>query len=132
VVHRAWPWTELIHRYRFLPNDLNLRSAGRMSAVCLLCSGAAIAATPWWGHAWIPASAAALVVLAANRSFYRFLWRKRGLRFAVRAVPLHWLYLLYSAATFAIGTLWWWIRRPPVEPAPVGQDASDSDSSRAE
>jgi len=43
----------------------------------------------------------ALVVI--NAPLYRFFLKKRGLRFALQAVPWHWLYYLYSGLAFAIG-----------------------------
>jgi len=107
IFHRALPWTELIHRYRSLPNDLNLRVAERASVALLLALVACVAGAAWWRGAAIGAFAAALVLLAVNGPFYRFLGRRRGLVFAARALPLHWLYLLYSGVVFALGSAWY-------------------------
>jgi hypothetical protein len=41
-------------------------------------------------------------LLLLNRDFYGFLARRRGIWFLARAIPLHWLYYLYSAITFAV------------------------------
>jgi hypothetical protein len=44
----------------------------------------------------------AFLLLVLNRDFYGFLLRSRGPWFVLRAIPLHWLYYLYSAVTFAV------------------------------
>ena len=54
------------------------------------------------GVAWRGGVCAALL-LVLNRDFYGFLSRKRGLLFALAAVPLHWLYFLYCAVAFVGG-----------------------------
>lgn len=127
VLHRALPWTELIHRFRRLPNDLNLRVSERVSVALLLTLLACLVAALWWRGTALAALAAAVGVVAINAPFYRFLGRQRGATFAIRAVPVHWLYLLYSGVVFGIGTAWFAIR-------PVGgerrQESSDSDRSR--
>jgi hypothetical protein len=53
------------------------------------------------------ASMAALSLVALNAPFYGFLARRRGLLFACRALPVHWLYYAYSSGTFGVV----WIRR---------------------
>ena len=96
---RALPWTELILSRRQLVNDLNLRTAARVSVVLthamLLCLVAAV---------WRPillALAAALLVI--NIRLYGFFYRRRGLWFALGCIPWHWLYYLYSGLGFAAG-----------------------------
>ena len=46
--------------------------------------------------------ACAILLLGLNRRFYRFLAAQRGPTFALRALPWHWLYFLYSSLTFAL------------------------------
>lgn len=105
ILDRALPWTDLIHRYRDLPNDLNVAASQRASAALVLAAVAGACA----GY---PLISAALLVPAIwlNRGFYRFLRDHRGLWFAARAVPLHLLYFAYSALAFAFGTLRWRLR----------------------
>ena len=45
------------------------------------------------------------VIILLNQRFYRFLLHKRGINFAVAALPMQLLYYLYSFAAFAIVTL---------------------------
>jgi glycosyltransferase involved in cell wall biosynthesis len=94
---RAIPWTVLILRERNIPNDLNVQSSQRISVVLVYL---ALMLAPFY---W-PASAISLVLtIALNHRFYRFLARKRGVLFAIRAVPLHLAYFLYSGASFFVG-----------------------------
>jgi hypothetical protein len=52
---------------------------------------------------WPVSAAAAAIVVVINHRFYRFLAARRGWFFAVRAVPLHLLYFVYSGAAFVAG-----------------------------
>ncbi len=91
---RAIPWTLLMLRERHFPDDLNVRMNQRVSVAL------AYMALPMVLVFW-PATAGFLaLVLALNQRFYRFLGRRRGVVFAVRAVPLHLLYFIYSGAAF--------------------------------
>jgi GT2 family glycosyltransferase len=108
---RALPWTRLILRYRSMPADLNLQWTQRLS-VALVSLGAA--AVPVAGALWaadaVPAEAVAggaaigaAAVGHLNRDFYRFLARRKGFWFAVRAFPMHCLHYLCGGVGFAAG-----------------------------
>jgi hypothetical protein len=45
----------------------------------------------------------AMALLALNWRLYRFFYDKRGLGFAMKAVPWHWFYYFYSGLAFCIG-----------------------------
>ena len=101
---RAIPWTQLILRSSPPQNDLNLRWTDRASVVLsytiLLSAAFALASSPSY-------AAAALVMfglfLGLNRGCYRFFAARRGVWFALRVIPLHFLHYLYSGLSFAIG-----------------------------
>jgi len=94
---RAIPWTVLMLRERNIPNDLNVQSSQRISVVLVY---AALMLAPFY---W-PGSAVSLIfTMALNHRFYRFLARKRGVLFAIRCVPMHLAYFLYSGASFVVG-----------------------------
>ena len=115
ILRRAVPWTQLIVETRNLPHDLNLTSGARVSAglVGLLSVGSVIVflqalnLLPGVGLLRSPRGELALLALIAfallilNWNVYSFFARKRGWWFAVRVVPVHWLYYLYSGAVFA-------------------------------
>jgi glycosyltransferase involved in cell wall biosynthesis len=95
---RAIPWTMLILRERHMPNDLGVQWTQRMS-VALVCLAVALA--PFY---WPAAVVAVLAVIALNQRFYRFLAR-RGIFFALRCIPVHLCYFLYSGVGFAVGCM---------------------------
>ncbi len=107
LLDRGIPWFRLMLRDRTMPADLNVTSTHRLS-VALVCStallGAVVATRGIMGsvdHArlllplmlWTLPAASALLFL--NRDLYRFFAGKRGAWFAVRTVPMHWLYYGY-------------------------------------
>jgi len=100
---RALPWTMLIKRDRRILDDLNLSWNSRVSALLTWILVAALA-TGWaWGGAWLIAGLSAAALVWLNLPLYRFFRHKRGLRFALQAVPWHWLYYFYSGLAFAVG-----------------------------
>lgn len=99
---RAIPWSRLLVHEKAIPADLNLDTRSRQSAVsawiCLLslCLGF------FFAWVWLIALAAALALLALNGDLYRFFARQGGIGFALSAVGLHTLYLLYSSMVFGL------------------------------
>ncbi len=114
VFDRALPWTRLILRRRWMPADLNLRWRYRLSVLAWL---AAAAAPVLPGPAAGPlAAACAALGIVLNAGFYRFLAARRGWWFALRAVPVHALFFLYSGLAFAAGLLFYALGRGRREP----------------
>ncbi len=105
IFDRALPWTELIHRSGYLPNDLNLSRSDRVSAVCVVASPVFLVAGFAAPFLWLVCCAALVSLLYLNRSLYRFFLEQRGLWFLLRVLPMHWLYYAYSSLAFAWGTL---------------------------
>ena len=102
---RALPWTRLILREGGFINDLNVKFSERMSVILvhLLLLGAAGA--PWFSWLiWVSLCAAAGLLLM-NKNLYRFFLKKRGLVFALKSIPWHWFYFVYSGQAF----LWGWV-----------------------
>jgi glycosyltransferase involved in cell wall biosynthesis len=102
---RALPWTELLLRDRRFINDLNLRQSQRLSVILTYGLLSTISLVWRWPSAIVVAGVIILVLFAINNSMYRFFYRKRGLRFTVQAIALHWFYFLYSGLAFAIGVV---------------------------
>lgn len=100
---RAVPWMTLMHG-RTQPRDHGARLTDQASAVLLAIGSACTLAGSW--------SLAAALLLASVLTAWRwhsFLVATRGAWFAVRALPLHWLYLSYCSVAFA-GMLIYWYR----------------------
>jgi len=105
VVDRGIPWTQLIHRYGGFGGGLNARPEYRL---CVVLAYATVAATLVGlvdARFLLLALACAAVVVYLGRDYYGFFWRRRGAVFALRAVPLHFLYHLYNGVSFGVGTL---------------------------
>lgn len=100
---RAIPWTMLQLGSGKILNDLNTTTTQRLCAV-LVYTGLSCAVLSIW-RAWLfPLPLLCFwIVTYANRSQYRFYFRRGGIRFAVGSVLMHWLYYLYSVVAFGIG-----------------------------
>ena len=122
VLQRGIPWTELILRTRYLPNDLNLRWSQRVSVVLsflLVLSGGLEVWQIAAGHVLLPASmlaAGAFASLAGigflNRGFYQFFASLKGRRFSLFAILLYLLYCVYCGISFVLGAGLYALRHP--------------------
>jgi cellulose synthase/poly-beta-1,6-N-acetylglucosamine synthase-like glycosyltransferase len=83
VTARAAPWMELLLEGRAPGAQLNVKPSQLAAAAIGL---------PF-----------PLALPALQPGFYRFLARRRGVRFALAAWPLHWLYFVSAAAGAALG-----------------------------
>jgi len=99
---RALPWAELILRRRRIANDLNLGWSSRISVLATYGLVGALLAAWKWPLLLALAGVCALTLLLLNGPLYRFFARKRGPFFALRTVPWHWFYFLYSGLAFAL------------------------------
>lgn len=101
--YRALPWTRLLLRMGRFDNDLNLKISCRISVILanlLLLIMAGIVFLPWL---LLVAVGMAVGLMALNWDVYRFFKNKRGLVFALKTIPWHWFYYLYSGLAFTIG-----------------------------
>jgi GT2 family glycosyltransferase len=110
VFQRAIPWTQLILRTGYIPQDLNLTWASQLSAALVAAMALLLVGLAAIAHGllrWPLRGLAAALLLAAsallllNLDLYRLFWRKRGARFTFGAIGTHWSYFLYSGAAFA-------------------------------
>jgi glycosyltransferase involved in cell wall biosynthesis len=103
VLYRAIPWTRLILDQAKVPNDLNLKTGARISAVLvcslILCLAASFV-MPWLG---VPAILSVAGLVFFNRTTYRFFREKKGITFTLMVIPWHWLYFFYGGIAFSIG-----------------------------
>jgi Glycosyl transferase family 2 len=107
IFDRAIPWTVLMLRNRAMPNDLNLRIEQRF-CVALVCTAAVLAVR-------FPALSGLAILLAIllNLGLYRFFASKRGWPFAIRTVPIHQLYFLYSGLAMVTGVALFALKTEP-------------------
>ena len=102
---RAVPWARLIAAKGGMVNDLNLRWECRLSVVTVFALVAGLGGGLAWPWLWAVAAGCGAVLIGLNCRFYRFLVGKRGVLFALAAVPFHWLHYLASGFAFPIGVL---------------------------
>jgi glycosyltransferase involved in cell wall biosynthesis len=107
IFDRAIPWTVLMLRSGAMPNDLNLRIDQRF-CVALVCAAPVLAAR-------FPALACLAISLPIllNWALYRFFARRRGWPFAIRTVPMHLLYFLYSGLAMVAGIALYAVQTEP-------------------
>lgn len=86
-----------------LSGTLNVAPAQRLSVVLcyLICFSTCIAI--YWPAVWIMVAVLALWVTGVNQHFYLYIAARRGVWFALRAIPLHWLYFLYCGVCVIVG-----------------------------
>lgn len=126
-VGRALPWSQLILRSGGFINDLNVTVSSRVCVVLVhVLFTSLLAAWRWPALLWI-GFACAVALLGLNMPLYRFFARQRGVRFALAAIPWHWLYYWYSGLAFIIA-LARHILRPFGVPSIAGLDVVEPDT----
>ena len=102
IFYRAVPWSKLIFENHYLINDLNLKTADRISAVLAGSVVLTLALAPFkpWLLYLLPFLLITLLLL--SRSLYGFFLRRVGLKFALLAFPIQLLYYLTSGVTFVL------------------------------
>jgi GT2 family glycosyltransferase len=102
---RGVPWTQLIHRFQALANDLNTSIALRLSVVVSYLIVLSLALV--WFTPWVLLGTAALVaaLFGLNADYYRWFAARRGWGFALRVLPVHLLHHLCNGVSFIAGTL---------------------------
>jgi glycosyltransferase involved in cell wall biosynthesis len=107
IVRRGVPWMLLRKRFGISESDLNVRSGQKLCvAVAGLASLAVLGAPGLPGLLSIVPLCVAILV-SVNLSFYRFLARRRGLWFALAAVPLHYVYYCCCGLSVLIALVIW-------------------------
>lgn len=113
VFYRALPWMALLlklkrthpEQYHQFSSDLNLKWSSRLSVVLIYGISVELILSVFWPVVLWAAVASAIALFVINLPVYRFFYRKRGVWFAARVLPWHWLYYFYSGLAFVIGTL---------------------------
>lgn len=101
---RGIPWTQLLHRYGGMRNDLNLTRRHR-GAVVLAYLGCAAIGAALWQPAWLTAALALFAAIAwLDRDHYGFLARHGGVAAAACWFPLHVAHHLGNGIAFVVGS----------------------------
>lgn len=99
---RAIPWSMLMFENRVVHNDLNLRTADRVSAALLGLSLLLLPFSILMPQFLLLIALMLAVIVVLNHRLYRYFIHRKGLFFAILAFPLHLLYYFYSSVTFVL------------------------------
>ena len=105
IFDRGIPRTRLILKDKTFASDLNLQTHNRVSVVAVYGLLFALVTTTLQPQSLLIALILAGLLIWLNWPLYQFFYQKRGLFFALRAIPLHWLYYFYNALSFGCGLL---------------------------
>jgi len=105
VCQRGIPWIDLMLRSGKAVKTLNVTGSQRLSVGLVFVACALFVAAIWWPWALIGAAAAAIAVTLLNIKLYRFFASRRGLWFAAKSLPFHWLYFGCCGVSFIAGTV---------------------------
>jgi glycosyltransferase involved in cell wall biosynthesis len=103
IFDRAVPWTSLMLERKRFTGDLNLKPRHRLSAITLIFLIISIFLGLFNVRIFIAAPILMGIYLFLNADFYRFFMKKRGFLFALKVIPFHALYYLYSMFGLLIG-----------------------------
>jgi len=105
VSARAVPWAKLIIQTKKAPDDLNLKRGQRLSVALTGLAGVSLLFAPLRPELLHFSMAALIAIFFLNRKLYAFFFRQRGIFFAIRCIPLHLLYYLYSGSSYLFAWL---------------------------
>lgn len=108
IFDRGIPWSRLLLKDKAFITDLNLQIHNRVSVVAVWVLLATLLVGFWRAPGLWLAPALVALLLWLNLDLYRFFYRKRGVVFALRVIPLHWLYYFYNGLAFGVGLLLHW------------------------
>jgi len=100
IFQRAIPWSCLILQYQSLPNDLNLKTSEKFSAISLALFLIMLTLSCFNIIALVFSLIPFTFLFILNRKLYGFFTHKKGLIFTIKVIPFHFLYFLYSGASF--------------------------------
>ena len=125
VFDRGIPWTMLLLGNKSNRiNDLNLQTSSRISTVAAYSLLFSLGMSVLNPIAFLPSLILIPLLLWLNWDVYQFFARKRGFWFALKVVPLHWLYYLYAGLSFALGTLAYWKSTRTLLPRDISVNSS--------
>ena len=109
VFDRGIPWTKLLLANKSnVVNDLNLQTSSRLSLIATYSLIFCFVVSFLNLKAIIPGSIFAVLLVYLNWDVYRFFYQKRGLVFALKVIPTHWLYYFYGGLSFILGIFSYW------------------------
>jgi len=100
IFHRAVPWSMLMLETDQIPSDLNLQLRSKISTGLLGLLFVTLGMALFRREFLYGTVVLAVLLVGLNLDFYRFLFHRRGLFFAVLSFFMHMLYYFYSGLAF--------------------------------
>jgi GT2 family glycosyltransferase len=113
IFDRGIPWTRLMLRAGAFVKTLNVTVTQRLSVALVYLTALTTLSAMCRPVAWIGVGALALIVTILNFDFYRYFAVRSGWWFALRVLPLHWLYFGYCGLSAIFGTLLHYLASDP-------------------
>jgi glycosyltransferase involved in cell wall biosynthesis len=107
---RAVPWSKLILTSQGMINDMNLKTADRLSSASVAFSLLIFPFIFWKPYLTFLLVFFLLTIVLLNRKIFRFFGEKKGVLFAALTFPWLFLYFFYSGVTFVF--CWFWYALP--------------------
>ena len=102
ILDRAVPWTRLMAENNEVLSDLNLQLYSKISSGLVGLLILFLVLTPYINEFLYGALIVVSLIGVLNWRFYRFIFQKRGLGFALLAFLMHLFYYFYSGLTFVL------------------------------
>jgi GT2 family glycosyltransferase len=116
IFRRGVPWMLLIKRTGTVETDLNVKAAQKLCVALtgltlIAAAGIAVPRADLAVASGLTAVACLAAIVALNRSFFAFLARRKGWRFAAAAVPLQMVYYGCCGLSVVIAMAYWQLGR---------------------
>ena len=111
VRDRGIPWTQLLHRYSSMRDDLNVSRAYRACVAVAYLAVALAAAAFSYPLLLVPLGVCLIVLVWLDVSYYAFFMRRCGLVFTVRWYFVHVMHHLLNGLSFVAGTALFFLTR---------------------
>ncbi len=105
VCQRGIVWIDLMLRSGKVTKNLNVSWSQRVSVGLVFAACALVGLAFLWPLTLIGAMAACITVTLINIELYLFFLSRRSLWFAIKSLPLHWLYFGWCGVSVIVGTV---------------------------
>ena len=105
ICQRGIPWIDLMLRSGKAVKTLNVTGSQRLSVALIFGACCLAIGATWWPWGLIGTGGFLMAVTLINCDLYRFFAMRRGLSFAIRSLPLHWLYFGCCGVSVIAGIL---------------------------
>lgn len=105
VCQRGIVWVDLMLRSNNIIQNLNISWSQRLSVGLVFAACILLVLAIWWPWSLIAAVASGITVTLVNIKLYRYFASHRSLWFAMKSLPLHWLYFGCCGLSVVAGTM---------------------------